>query len=50
MWVSARVYVCMRHCVACEHITHLLKACTCWVMLAAMKSDTPSGTVLKFRS
>ena len=50
MWVSACVCVCMRHCVACEHTTHLLKACTCQVMLAAMKSDTPSGAVLKLRS
>ena len=44
------VCMCMRHCVACEHTTHLLKACSCQVMLAAMKSDTAAGAVLKLRS
>ena len=31
---------CMRHRVACEHTTHLLKARTCQGMPAPAKSDT----------
>lgn len=46
MWVRHCVCVHETLCVS-EHTTHLLKACTCRAMLAAMKSDTPSGVAPK---